>query len=142
VSLKLPYHKYPNPQASGGYFYAATLPVNIALPAKNSPRSKRFETVIDSGASQCIFHAAIGRAIGLEIEKGELVSTNSIDGASSLYLHDISLYLPGGIVPTRAGFSDKLPIAGLLGMTGFFEYFKVTFDPTALQVELERLYSA
>jgi hypothetical protein len=142
VSLKFPYHKYPNPQASGGYFYAATLPVNIALPAKNSPRSKRFETIIDSGASQCIFHAAIGRAIGLEIEKGELASTNSIEGASSLYLHDIALYLPGGIVPTRAGFSDKLPIAGLLGMTGFFEHFKVTFDPTALRVELERLYSA
>lgn len=142
MSLKLPYRKYPDGQARGGFFYAATVPVNIALPAKNSPRSKRFDAIIDSGASQCIFHSAIGRAIGLDIEKGEKVSTNSIQGATEIYLHDISLYAPGGIVPARVGFSEKLPIAGLLGMTGFFEYFKITFDPTALSVELERLYRA
>jgi len=142
VSLKLPYQKYPDPQARGGFFYAATVPVNIALPGKNSPRSKRFEAIIDSGASQCIFHSSIGRAIGLEIEKGEVVSTNGIEGPTNLYLHDISLYIPGGIVPVRAGFSDKLVIAGLLGMSGFFEHFKVTFDPLTLRVELERLYQA
>lgn len=142
MSLRLPYQKYPDGQARGGFFYAATVAVNISLPTKGSPRSKRFDAIIDSGASQCIFHASIGRAIGLAIEKGENVSTNSIQGATDIYLHDISLYAPGGIVPARAGFSEVLPIAGLLGMPGFFEFFKVTFDPTALRVELERLYRA
>jgi hypothetical protein len=65
-----------------------------------------------------------------------------LQGATDLYLHDISLYAPGGIVSIRAGFSDILPIAGLLGMSGFFEFFKMTFDPTALRVELERIYRA
>ena len=142
MSIKLPYQKYPDPQARGGFFYAATVAVNIALPAKNSPRSKRFDAIIDSGASQCIFHASIGRAIGLEIEKGELVVTNSIQGQTEIYLHDISLYAPGGVVPARAGFSDVLPIAALLGMAGFFEYFKITFHPIELRVELERVYRA
>lgn len=142
MSLKLPYKKYPDGQARAGFFYAATVPVNIALPAKNSPRSKRFEAIIDSGASQCIFHAGIGRAVGLEIEKGEMVFTNGINGQARLYLHDISLYAPGGIIFTRAGFSDELPIAGLLGIEGFFQNFKITFDPTALRVELERLCQA
>jgi len=140
--LKVPYQKYPDPQARGGFFYAATIPVNIGLPAKNSPRSKRFDAIIDSGASQCIFHAGIGRAIGLEIEKGEVVSTNGVQGPTNIYLHDISLYIPGGLVSTRSGFSDDLPVAGLLGMAGFFEHFKVTFDPTAFRVELERLFRA
>jgi len=27
-------------------------------------------------------------------------------------------------------------------MSGFFEYFKIIFDPTALCVELDRLYRA
>lgn len=142
MSLKVPYQKYPDGQARGGFFYAATVPVSIALPAKNSVRSKRFDAIIDSGASQCIFHAGIGRAIGLDIEKGEKVFTNSIQGATAIYLHDISLYAPGGIVAARAGFSDALPLAGLLGMSGFFEYFRITFDPIALRVELDRLYSA
>jgi hypothetical protein len=142
VSLKLPYKKYPDGQARAGFFYTATVPVNIAMTAKNSPRSKRFEAIIDSGASQCIFHASIGRAIGLEVEKGEKVFANGVQGPAQLYLHDIALYAPGGMICIRAGFSDELPIAGLLGMEGFFQNFKITFDPTALRVELERLYLA
>lgn len=142
MSLKLPYRKYPAPAAAGGFFYAAAVPVNIALPAKNSPRSKRFDAIIDSGASGCLFHASIGKAIGLEIEKGEIMQTMGVAGAEKVFLHDITIYIPGGPIITRAGFSDKLPIAGLLGMRGFFEHFKIIFDPTSLRVELERLYQA
>ena len=142
MSLKISYSKYPCPYAPDGFFYAAVLPVNIARQEKNAPRSKRFEGMIDSGASQCMFHANIGRAIGLEVEKGECVKTSGVAGPSEMFLHDISVYLPGGIVTTRAGFSHTLPVAGLLGMTGFFEHFKITFDPAALQIELERLFKA
>jgi hypothetical protein len=118
------------------------LNVSIALPVKNAPRTKRFEAVIDSGASRCLFHASIGRFIGLEIEKGLVEETAGISGTSLTYLHDIALYLPGGIVNIQAAFSDELPIAGLLGMNGFFDHFKVTFDPTAQQCELERIFPA
>jgi hypothetical protein len=41
---------------------------------------------------------------------------------------------------TEAGFSDDLPLLGLLGMRGFFEHFNIMFNPTARQVELDRLY--
>jgi hypothetical protein len=139
VSLKFPYQKYPDPKAPGGFYYAASVPVNIALPTKNSPRSKRFDAIIDSGATSCVFHSSIGRAIGLDIEKGEPTDTQGVAGPCRIYLHDISLYIPGGAVRTRAGFSDELPLAGLLGMVGSFEHFKITFDPTALCVQLERV---
>ena len=142
MSLKLPYKKYPAPDSPGGFVYSASVPVNIALPAKNAPRSKRFDAVIDSGASACMFHASIGRAIGLEIEKGKPSQILGVNGPCKLFLHDIALYAPGGIILTNAGFSDDLPIAGLLGMTGFFENFKIIFDPTAGRVELERLFRA
>jgi hypothetical protein len=140
VSLKIPYKKYPAPDSPGGFLYAASVPVNIARASKNAPRSKRFDAIIDSGASGCLFHAAIGRAIGLEIEKGEPKQTLGVAGPATLFLHEIALYVPGGPVTTPAGFSDNLPIAGLLGMMGFFEHFRIVFDPTALHVELERLY--
>jgi hypothetical protein len=144
VSIKIPYKKYPTPHTACGFYYAASIPVNIALPARNSPRSKRFDAIIDSGASGCLFHASIGRSIGLEleIEKGEMAETQGVAGPSAIFLHDICLYAPGGIIATRAGFSDALPIAGLLGMAGFFENFKVMFDSTALRCELERIYQA
>lgn len=140
MSLKIPYKKYPDSLSPAGFYYVASLPINIGLSVKNSPRSKRFDAIIDSGASSCVFHASIGRAIGLEIEKGLAALTQGFAGPTKLYLHDISLFVPGGMVATRAGFSDELPIAGLLGMVGFFESFRVTFDPIALQVELDRIH--
>jgi hypothetical protein len=118
------------------------LNVNIARPTKNAPRTKRFEAVIDSGASRCVFHGSIGRFIGLDIEKGTVEETLGVNGVSRMYLHDIVLYAPGGIINCRAGFSEDLPIAGLLGMNGFFDHFKVSFDPTAQRCELERIFLA
>ena len=52
------------------------------------------------------------------------------------------LYIPGGPVTIKAGFKDNLPIAGLLGMSGFFEHFNVTFDPRGQVCILERVYKA
>ena len=138
--LKLPYKTYP--MRGGGFSTTAMLSVSLALPAKNSPRTKRFEAIIDSGASRCMFHASIGRYIGLDIEKGEVEDTAGITGDARTYLHDVTLYLPGGPLIIRAAFSEELPTAGLLGMNGFFEHFKVTFDPTAQRCALERVYQA
>lgn len=140
MSLKVAYKK--NPDSRDGFYYAAYLPVSIALPEKNSPRTKRFEALIDSGASYCMFNAAIGKAIGLEIEKGELVKSFGISGPANSYLHNIHLHAPGGIIETIGCFSDELPVLGLLGMRGFFDHFNVLFDSTALECEITRLFQA
>ncbi|MDP9160496.1 MAG: retroviral-like aspartic protease family protein [Acidobacteriota bacterium] len=141
MNRKLPYKVYPDTR-TGGYFYAVVMPVQIAAPEINSPRTKRFEAIIDSGASSCQFNASIGAAIGLDIEKGDKVETLGISGSNEIYMHQISLYLPGGVVKTEAGFSKDLPVLGLLGMSGFFEHFKVIFDSATLQCELERIFHA
>jgi hypothetical protein len=109
VKLNLPYKKYPAASTLGGFFYVASLSVNIALPLANSRPSKRFDAVIDSGASGCLFHASIGRAIGLQIEKGVLASTLGVAGPSKMYLHDVSLYIPGGIVIAEPDFQTISP---------------------------------
>jgi hypothetical protein len=139
VIQKLPYKTFP--LHGGGLGYSAVLNVQVALPAGNTPRTRRLEAMIDSGASRCLFHAAIGQSIGLNIAKGETEETLGVNGPSRIYLHDIGLYIPGGLVEIRAGFSFELPIAGLLGMTGFFDHFKIIFDPILRHCELERLAS-
>lgn len=55
-------------------------------------------------------------------------------------MHNITLYIPGGPVQIKAGFSDSLPVIGILGMTGFFDHFFIKFDPAALRCELDRIY--
>ena len=48
-----------------------------------------------------------------------------------MYLHDVSLHVPGGhVLRINAGFTDVLPMAGILGRNGFLEHFKVLFDPS------------
>lgn len=62
--MKIDYRVQPD--KFGPYIYTAILGVSIALPRANAPRTKRFEAIIDSGATRCMSHADIGRFIGLE----------------------------------------------------------------------------
>lgn len=119
------------------------LKVQIARAEKNALRSKRFEAIIDSGASRCVFHSSIGEGIGIDVKAGSVEEQIGITGKKSQsYLHDVYLYTPGGTLTIRAAFSEELPIAGILGMDGFFENFKILFDPINNQCEIERINRA
>lgn len=118
------------------------LNVQVALPAPNSPRTKRFEVVIDSGASRCLFHSDLATFLGIDTTKCPVEPTQGIRGTENAYLHDLMLYIPGGPVTIKAGFKEHLPVAGLLGMNGFFEHFKVLFDGGGQCCELERIFKA
>jgi hypothetical protein len=138
--VKIPYRVFPD--KSGTYLYSARLNVSIALPHKGAPRTKRFETLVDSGATRCMFDAGIGRFLGLNIQSGELEMTQGIGGLLNAYIHEIALYVPGGSVNVRAAFVEDLPVSGLLGMSGFFDNFTVKFDQSNLIFEIERIYRA
>lgn len=64
------------------------------------------------------------------------------EGAMEVFLHEVTIHVPGGPITTVAGFSDQVSLACLLGMLGFFEHFNIVFDPLNLRVELERLFRA
>jgi hypothetical protein len=89
-----------------------------------------------------MFHADIGRFIGLKIDSGEKEITQGIGGLTDTYVHEVAMYIPGGPVKIKAAFKEDLPIAGLIGMNGFFEHFVITFNQNALTCELERVYRA
>jgi hypothetical protein len=139
--VKFAYKNYPTSKGVADWW--AVLSVQLSNPAKHSPPCRKFEALIDSGAAICMFHSSIGEGIGLRIEKGEEDVTTGVSGQpTKIYLHDVSLYVPASIIKIRAGFTDQLPLAGLLGRTGFFEHFKVTFDPSNNPpgFELERIH--
>jgi hypothetical protein len=116
--------------------------VSLALPLPNAPGSERIEALIDSGLTRCLFHADIGRYLGLDVAAGTKEETLGISGLDITYLHDVVLYIPGGAVMINAGFKENLPLAGLLGMHGFFEHFVITFDHNALACDLQRIAHA
>ena len=137
--FKYPYRQFPT--AQGGIAYAAVVDVQLSLLTKNAQRTKRLECLVDSGSSRCLFHASIGQAMGLDVRTGLLDQALGISGRTTdTYLHAVMLYIPGGPVKVSAGFSYELPLAGLLGMDGFFEHFRVVFDSAARVLEWERLH--
>jgi hypothetical protein len=142
--VRFAYKNYPTSKGIDDWW--AALPVQLSNPAKHSPPCRKFEAIIDSGAAMCIFHSSIGQSIGLNIQKGEEDETTGISGnPTKIYLHNVSLHIPGGhVIKIRAGFTDELPVAGLLGRTGFFEHFKITFDPSSTPpgFDLERIYKS
>jgi hypothetical protein len=119
------------------------LPVQLSNPKRHSPPSKRFEALIDSGASRCIFHSQIGRSLGFDIESGREERTVGVSGkATTVYIHGVGLFVCGGIITLKVAFCEDLPIAGLLGRRGFLEQFRFTFDPSSMPpvFDLERIY--
>jgi hypothetical protein len=135
---KIPYSVFPNQFGLPGYFVA--LSVQLALTSPASPRTKRFEAIIDSGATRCLFDWSIAEFLGIERSKCKIELTSGIGGVEQAYLHDVLLYIPGGPVTITAGFKEKLPVAGLLGITGFFEHFRITFDTATKVCELDRIF--
>jgi hypothetical protein len=140
LPVKAPYRVYPDQH--GGYIYQPVLNVNLALNKPNAPRTKRFEAVIDSGASRCVFHSEFAIILGIDLRSGTKETTNGIGGPEDVWLHDVTLYVPGGPVVICAGFKENLPVLGLLGMTGFFEHFDIFFDSSLQQVTLDRVHRA
>lgn len=113
--------------------------MQIASAGPDSLRTKRFEALIDSGATRCLFHADIASSIGIDLRSGVREITNGIGGQEETWVHDLTLYIPGGPVQIRASFKENLPIAGLLGTNGFFEHFNITFEAQAKRCILDRL---
>ncbi len=94
--------------------------------------SKRFEAIVDSGSGVCLFHADIGKSLGLKLKEGEHDKLGGVVGGSKgdVYYHRIKLKVLSDIIPITAGFSEQLATAAILGRHGFFEHFMVTFDPS------------
>jgi hypothetical protein len=140
--VRFPCKDYP---IEGESDWCPFLSIRISNPKKHSPPSRRFEGLIDTGASCCIFHAQIGESLGFDIRKGKEQKTQGVSGQSTLiYLHPVSIYIPGGIIGIQAGFSYERPLAGLLGRRGFLEHFKLTLDPSTNppEFDLERVTRA
>ena len=86
-----------------------------------------------------MFHASIGEAHGIKIERGQPGPLAGVIGGAkgTVYYHKVKLIVGSEMIAISAGFSHELSIAGLLGRHGFFENFVVTFDPCSNPPGLE-----
>jgi hypothetical protein len=100
-----------------------------------------YEVLVDSGADICIFHADIGRAIGLVIEKGRRFELGGVTGAKRTgYLHKVTLRVKNTAYQTQVGFTDSMRDGafGMVGQKGFFDRFAIKFDYAERKIILHK----
>ena len=136
--MRAAYRTFPGPDGSILYYPL----IRVRVGKKRGRTTRFFEVLVDSGAAECMFPASIASAIGINIESGKKDSRNGIGGSQDVWIHPIVLYVGEHALHINAAFAKTLPIAGLLGRVGFFEHFKITFDPTSDPpgLELERVH--
>lgn len=94
-------------------------------------KTKPFHAVVDSGSSACFFHADSLKPFKIELTDGIKGFLGGIGKATAIpvYYHDIYILVElDWKIGVRAGFSEELSVGGILGRTGFFDCFRVTFD--------------
>lgn len=100
-----------------------------------------YEVLVDSGADICVFHADIGRAIGLVVEKGERFVLGGVTGSERIgYLHKVTVKVRGTSYQTKVGFTDSMRDGafGMVGQKGFFDRFVVKFDYPERKITLHK----
>lgn len=106
------------------------LRVRLGIPG--GKRSPRFHGYVDSGSPWCLFKAAFGDYLGLDVESGDRDEIGGIVAgtpAEPVYFHRLTLFIQEHwTITVRVGLVRKLSADGILGRDGFFDYFLVGFD--------------
>lgn len=133
--------KYEKLLAGRGPSFTDLTPVPI-IKINLHPSYPNYACLVDSGADYTIFHADIGRAIfGLKIEDGKKKTISGITSNQFIgYIHKIKYKLGGWEYEAEVVFADGLgtPV-GVLGRSGFFEFFVVKITHIKESIELKDL---
>lgn len=106
------------------------LSVRLGISHQQTPR---FLAVVDSGSGVCMFKTDIADYLKIDFIKKN-VGIGEVGGIiqgpkQAIYYCPVRLYVADNwIINITAGFLKKLPVAGILGRTGFFDHFSVSFD--------------
>lgn len=100
----------------------------------------RYFALIDSGADMNLFHGEIADLLGIRLESGLKGEVSGItEGESQIfYTHPITIKIGNDTYKSEAAFMPTLSRNGhgLLGQSGFFNLFTVTFDRSKKEIEL------
>jgi len=133
--MKFRYRRIPDDTNPNGYSLDPLLEVRLA----NGSKAVDIRCLIDSGAGDCLFHRSIGELLGLEIQTGNPKIYYGIAGQSVTgYIHEIGLRVQGFSewVTIEAGFIEP-NLVPLLGQSGFFENYQITFERYRGRFELK-----
>ena len=130
--VEFPYTPFPippSPPFPAGQ--VALRPIVAAVLTSTTGRRFRCPVCLDSGADHCVFPAAFAPHLGIDLNSLPWHFTGGVGTSQNptYYVH-LSIDLGRGIqFDSYVGFTPAMDALGmgLLGQTGFFDYYKVCF---------------
>lgn len=112
--------------------------VQICLRHDNKGRT--MHALLDSGAIDCIFPASIGELLGIDVPSGRpKIYFGLAQQATTGFQHTVRLQVTGfdHWITLDAGFIESENVTPLLGQSGFFSHYSITFERFRYQVEIK-----
>jgi hypothetical protein len=132
--MKIRYMKLPDANNPGSYSWYPLLQVCL----RHGTKGRMFHALVDSGAVDCIFPESLGRLLGIDVPSGRPktyygIAKQTLPG----FIHSVNLQVTGfnQWLTFEAGFVSA-DIDPLLGQTGFFETYQITFERFRFLFEL------
>jgi hypothetical protein len=112
-----------------GISYTPRLPVIFSNPQTGAEIP--LMSLVDSGAADTLLDPQIADVLGIKVSEGEKVIYGGVGGTIVGYIHTLTIRVAGDrnsfTVPCAFA-SPGGDVMALLGQTGFFEHYKVTFE--------------
>jgi predicted aspartyl protease len=112
-----------------GISYTPRLPVIFSNPKTGAEIP--LMSLVDSGASDTLLDPQVADLLGIQVTDGKKVVYGGVGGTVVGYVHTLTIR----VADDRHSFTVPCAFAStggdvmaLLGQTGFFEYYKVTFE--------------
>lgn len=104
----------------------------------NGMKRKQIVCLVDSGADECLFHASIGRSLGIDVGSGRSKVFDGIAGSIEAYIHPIEIQIQDfdERLIIEAGFTESEGVDAILGQAGFFENFRICFERYRWRIEV------
>lgn len=109
----------------------------ILFQAEYKKSIAKTSALLDSGASISIFKEDIAKQLNLVIDHGTPTFLGGVGGRIKGYVHHIKLKIADKNLLVPVVFSYEYSVSfNLIGRSGVFEKFKITFDEKSLKVTL------
>lgn len=113
----------------------------IPIEVEYKGRKVKYEVLLDSGADNNIFHAALTPILGLSLEEGErkLVGGIIFGQLEPYWIHTVDLIVGGNRHKNiRVGFKNLSTDGyGVVGQYGLFDLYIIKFDLNKEEIELK-----
>ena|SRR5690242_18173391 len=132
--MNIRYRKVDDETRPEGHWFYPLLRVFV----RNGINMRPVLTLVDSGATDCIFSASLGEALGIDVRSGSSHEFQTYDRQKNKgYIHKVQLQVPGFShwINIDAVFIDA-EVASILGQQGFFESYQVVFERFKRQFEI------